>query len=156
MLDYTDPSVYGVAVAVYCRATERFLLLTEKYDKPAVCKLAGMHTFVCETVEPSDTSVLATVRRAVSEEVGLSRVAHEDIFIREQPLLDLAHGVKVYVGWVVVYAEFIPSHYDEDVSFHDWLTAADIRAYAHVKNKLRLETIPTLEVVLRARGDIDA
>ncbi len=156
MVDYKDPEVYGVAVAVYCRATKRFLLLTEKYDKPAVCKLAGMHTFVCETVEPSDGSVLATVRRAVREEVGLSRVANEDIFIREQPLSQLAHGVRVYAAWVVVESEFIPEQFDEDVYFHGWLSAADIRSYGREKNKLRVETISVLDIVLRARGGVDA
>jgi len=156
MVNYTDKSVYGVAVAVFCPPTERFLLLTEKYDKPAVCKSAGMHTFVCETSKPSDTSVRATVRRAVSEEVGMERVANEDIFIREQPLDHLAHGVRVFVGWVVVEHEFTPElTEDEDVYFHAWLTAGEIRAYAHKPGKLRIETMPTLEIVLRGRGGVD-
>lgn len=155
MPDYTDPNVYGVVVAVYARTTDRFLLLTERYDKPAVCKLAGMHTFVCETVEPSDGSVLATMRRAVSEEVGLHRVTNDDIFLREQPLVDLPHGFRVYVGWVVVEEEFIPEHFDQDVCFHGWFSVAAIRACAEIKNALRIETIPALEIVLRARGGVD-
>lgn len=146
---------YGVVVAVYCQTTERFLLLTERYDKPAVFKLAGMHTFVCETGEESDESPLATMRRAVSEEVGLHRVANEDIFLREQALDDLPHGVKVYVGWVVVEKEFTPEPDDDDVYFHAWLSVAELYAYAAVTKKLRCETMPALEIVLRARGGAD-
>ena len=106
MTDYTNPSVYGVVVVVYCTTTKRFYILRELKDKPVVYKKAGMLAFVSETSMPHDKDVLATSHRAVDEEVGSGIINDDDIFVREKPVEGLPHSVPVYAAWVTVDEEF--------------------------------------------------
>ena len=152
MTDYTNPSVYGVVVVVYCTTTKRFYILRELKDKPVVYKKAGMLAFVSETSMPHDKDVLATSHRAVDEEVGSGIINDDDIFVREKPVEGLPHSVPVYAAWVTVDEEFCETNSDDDVEYHGWLSEDDLRLQARLVDSVRVETLPVLEVFLRGRG----
>lgn len=149
MYDCSDQRLYGAALAVYCRSTHRFLLLTELEDKPKVLKKQGMLGFPTETREPYDDTVRATISRLLVEEIGVRNIG-ADVYLRLHPADTFAHAIPVYVAWTIVDTEFRANPRDTDVQHAGWYTAAEIKTLMHAEDAVRVETEAILAIVLQA------
>lgn len=145
--DCIDCALYGVVLVVFCRTTRRFLFLRELTDKPSVFKKKGMIAFPSETKEEFDSSVRATVVRLISEEVGV--IVSEGVVLSIKPLTEFAHGIPIYVAWVVVEEEFDAFPTDTDVEHACWMTEQEIRLVDSLEDFFRIETITVLDTVTR-------
>lgn len=149
MCKHHNDGVYGVVLAVHCRPTNRFLMLQELKDKPKVFKVADMLALPSETKNESDRCVCATANRLVEEEIGELQAV---IRILPEPMLHFKHGIPVYAAWAIVSVEFEASPTDDDVKYHGWSSASEIRDMSKFKDRLRIETLDVLDATCAVMG----
>ena len=145
MQDCSDDRLYGAALAVYCRTTKRFLMLTELEDKPKIFKKSGMLGFPTETKDTEDPTVRGTIKRLLREEIGVEEM-EGDVYLRLAPATHFPHGVPVYIAWTIVEREFVTEPNDTDVQHAGWYSIDEIQSFVVQEDMARIETETILSI----------